>query len=592
VGFLTDTHRLPSAGRPVARGGQSAIALGGVLLGCLVVGWPFRSGAMLNMDLVVFDHVPERGTWLGPANDLPRRSIVFGAIARGSQIVSGVTLVRIWMVIIVAAAYSGAVHMLTSRGRSTALPLALGAASLYALSPYLLTRMGVGHLGLATAYALMPWALGALLHPGDSPRRTYVWLVVFAVFGYFGALLALPVVLVGLVADQCRGWSRVVGVAAAAQAVWIVPALLHGGKPAGAATSASFPTNLDDVADALRLAVGHGFWQPSNEIGRSGAATGIALCLLALAYVGASMGGALDRRRELVVGAIGALAAVSTALPGLYRAWSVLTSTWVTGPLREPHRLLALFVLWVCLAATDGVTVLLRDRGANSRAAAAAAMLAGGLVMVGGSLAGLDGRLTALDVPTGWAQLAGLDASDRAVLALPWVQYYDVALADGRRTHHPIPFATSADVVYAHDLELADGNAEGVDPREQRAADIVAAWRRGEAVAEPLADAGFGYIAADAIAAAPDLALLRSQPGIRRVAATEGIELLEVVPAGHPSAPSQGGRPWRRTIEFLTLAVTAGAVAASSLRARARSNEHSLPNTTAPASFRDPGGTT
>ena len=178
----------------------------GLVLGVAIVGPGLSADALLNLDLVVFDRMPAPDWWgIGP--EVPRHGPLTAAIALLSQALPGPLLVSTVMALAVAVAFAGASRLASDSGVTGQVL----AGMLYAAGPFMLTRIGVGHLGLVVAVALLPWALPTLLRPGDDLRRTFLWSLAFSATGYYGASLAVIAVATGLVADRFRRGAAVAG---------------------------------------------------------------------------------------------------------------------------------------------------------------------------------------------------------------------------------------------------------------------------------------------------------------------------------------------------------------------------------------------
>ncbi len=487
----------------------------GLALGLLVVGPPMGDGALLNLDLLAVGHleVPRSLVALGP--EIPRRAPLQAAWALLSPPLSAAEALRLWMILIVAVATAGMARYL----RELAAPVALGAAGLYGLSPFLVTRLGVGHLGFATAVALLPWAAGTLLRPVASGRTTLLWLAGFALCGYFGALVAGPLVLAGLLNER-----RLPGVGPAVAAVgtqvpWLIPALASVGDATGAAASESFETDFDDLASALLLLVGHGFWRGSNQLGTTGAVAVLAAALLAvLAWAGVRWAGGPHRWSLVGLGLVGLGITLASRVPGIETAYDQLTRRVVFAPIREGQRLLVFTVFAVVVLAGRGLDLVLTGRPRPVRIGSG--MLLGGaaLTLAWPSLWGLDGAATDHAVPADWQRADQIvDADPGLTLALPWSQYFDVAIADGRRAHHPVPALVGGDVVFRHDLGLGATDRISRDAREEAAALLVRALRFGQDVSPHLEALGVSWIVALPDLDDGDIARLRDLDAVETI---------------------------------------------------------------------------
>src|SRR5688572_29685979 len=141
---------------------------GSLLVSITMIGPGLRPGALLNLDLVVIDEVQvPRGMWgLGP--ELPRRVPLWGPLAWLSELVGGELLTKAAMVASIAIAAAGMYRLVARLVERASVATALGAAALYAIGPFFLTRLAVGQLNVVWAMALVPWALPDLLQPARS----------------------------------------------------------------------------------------------------------------------------------------------------------------------------------------------------------------------------------------------------------------------------------------------------------------------------------------------------------------------------------------------------------------------------------------
>ncbi|HEY4377282.1 MAG TPA: hypothetical protein VGM93_08985, partial [Acidimicrobiales bacterium] len=279
------TSPSPSAARFPARGDRGGALrralrwdavgcwLAGVVLGVVVLGPGLGSGPLLSLDLLLTPRVPvPSGLWgLGPA--LPQRVPSFVPIALLSSLVGGPTAGKLFVVAAVAIAFVGAVRLVGDA------PVVVGAASglAFAGGPFLVTRVGAGHLNVLWAAAALPWALPHLLHPSEDLRRTFLAALAVACAGSAGGSVLAVVIVVGLATEPgARRVVRALLVAGSANLVWLAPdvvvlwagAQVHGGS--------AFQTRLPDVTAALGLAAGGGFWRPPSQVGARGVLAAVA----------------------------------------------------------------------------------------------------------------------------------------------------------------------------------------------------------------------------------------------------------------------------------------------------------------------------
>src|SRR3954451_5593136 len=115
--------------------------LAGVVLALLVLGPALAPGSLLNLDLVFTPTIPvPRGVWaLGP--ELSRRVPLGVGLAWASTLIGGPLAGKLLLGGALTIAFVGAWRLLTS----ASVPARLCAAVRYAGSPFVLTRVAVGH---------------------------------------------------------------------------------------------------------------------------------------------------------------------------------------------------------------------------------------------------------------------------------------------------------------------------------------------------------------------------------------------------------------------------------------------------------------
>ena len=505
--------------------------LAGVLAGVAVIGPALRPGSLLSLDLVVTPRIPvPPGVWgLGP--ELPRRVPYGVVLAWLSTVATGPLAAKAFLLAAVAVAFVGATRL-----AADAPALArLGAGLVYALSPFLLTRIGAGHLGVVAAHAVLPWALPVLLRPTERVPRTFLWAVALACTGFAGGLLAVALVVAGVVADRGRRWATVLGTAVAAQAPWLIPGIVVAIAGTGIADSSRFATRADGVFGWLAVPAGHGFWRASSQVGDTGAGAAVlGAVLLGLALAGRSRLPAAWGARASAVAGIGLALALASAVPGVRDLYSSVTSTALGAAVRESHRWLPLFLVWMAPAAALGAARLGGRVVLAAPAACAVALAAPGLW-------GVDGRLEPVQFPDGWREAAReVRARPGPVLALPWHQYLDVSFADGRRVLNPLPDYLGGDVLTSSDPELTARRQREADPRESHVFGVLDRIAAGDTVADDLVDLGVRWVVLLHEVDWEPLRPLRGDPGLRRVLADGSIELFEVRAWRGPAVTAAG----------------------------------------------------
>jgi len=457
------------------------------VLALLVAGPALGPGILLNLDLVAPSDPPvPNGVWgLGP--ELPRGVPYQVPLAWASTLLDGALVVKLVLLAAVVVAFVGAHRLAVG-----APPMARTAAGIvYAAGPFLVTRLSIGHIGTAFAAAILPWALPTLLRPGDAVGRTLLWSAALGFWGINGGIMAGAAVLVGLVADRGRRSPAVLGALLVGQLPWLVPGVVvatHGIDPAGAE---NFATRLDGPLGLLGLVAGRGYFIEAFDVGRGPLVPLVGLALLTAAVVGwRALPGAWGPRAT-VLAAVGILVAAASGVPGVDGVYAAVADSPLGMPLREGHRVLPLFLVWLAPAAAHG-SARLMGRAAGSGLVALGIALA----FVGPSLWGFGGRLDPVDQPAEWsAARRAIRADPGPVLALPWGQYVRPTLIDGLLVHHPLPYVFGGDVLLASGQGDQEAPVERADPRRDLAGTAAARFRAREPATAELAAIGVRWVA-------------------------------------------------------------------------------------------------
>lgn len=508
----------------------------GLVAALAVVGPGLRSGAWMNVDLLITPVTPvPSGVWaLGP--DLPRRVPFAVPFAWLSSVAPGELP---WKLAVVAALASTAAGTwrLVSRWDRASPPIArLGAALLAGVGPFAVTRAGAGHLGLTFALAVLPWALPTLLRPADRPARTALWAAALGCAGPFGGTLALPVVAIGLLASgSWRRAARRAAVRAAvatvvAQGPWLVPTLVVAAFGTDVASAGDFPTSTTGAGGLVRLLAGHGFWHTTSQIGRTQGwevpMAGVAT--LALALAGRRRIPERWRRSAVAVAAVGLVGAASVAIPGVGRVTARLVDLPVLVALREPQRLLALYLVVAAPAAALGAVRLARAAQGVVGDVVASLPLAVSVIVVLPGLWGASGAFDPVAIPAGWAEARdAVRAAPGPVMVVPWSSYPRLAIADGRQVVQPLRIYLGGDVLTSSDAGFGDGRRERSDPREPVADDLARRMGQGQPVADDLARLGVRWVVRIPVLARGS-GVFPGDPGLRMVLDRQDVTLYEV----------------------------------------------------------------
>jgi hypothetical protein len=446
---------------------RAAPWLAGVALALLVLGPALGPGSLLNLDLVLTPTIPvPRGVWaLGP--ELSRRVPLGVALAWVSTVVGGPAAGKLLIGLSLAIGFAGVWRLLPTASIATR----LGAGLLYAASPFVLTRVAVGHWGVVAALGVLPWALPVLLRPGDELRRTWLWSVAIGATGVTGGMFGLVLVACGLGADRGRRAAKVVAIFLVAQLPWLIPGIFTVGSTGRLSNPRHYGTHASVPFGVLRLVAGGGFWRVPSQVGAAGiGAALLGSALLVLACMGARQLPAEWRARAGAAAAIGIAIALASGLPGIRSVFADLTTTTFGGALRDSQRLLGLFLVWMAPAAALGATQLASQAGPALQPTIEVLPAVAGIVLAAPGLWGAGGALAPATFPAAYSQArAQVHHQSGPLLAFPWHEYLNLRFADDRRVLNPVPDYFGGDVLASSDPEFADspGAREQGDPREE-----------------------------------------------------------------------------------------------------------------------------
>ena len=511
-------HDLPAGALP---------AVVAFVVGVFVLGPAWGSGGLLNLDLVVTpDQHVSPGIWgLGP--EVPRSQPVDTVLAWVAQILGGPLTAKLFFLLIIVVATAGAARLLRASDGVTQ----MGAGLLYGLSPFLTTRLGVGHATLVAGAAVLPWVLTTLLTPARDLRRTFLAAVSMAFFGAPAGILALVVVAVGIVTDRGRRAVGVVAVVGAAQLLWFVPGAIVVTRQITPVNSSAFPTAISGVSGFFSLFSGGGFWLPIYQVGsqRPYVMGIVGLVLLVLAVVGTPKLPDLLRTRLPVLAAIGMVFTLATNLPGLSWLYSTVTSTLVGAPVREGQRFLCLTILWIAPAAALGAKELAGRVPGSLRMATRLVPVALAVVLVGPALWGIGGELKPVEFPSDWAQAAARTSeAPGTVLALPFNRYMTLDIADGRLVFNPVPRYFGGDVISSSDPELGATKHESADPREAEVMRLLPQLLENKPISPDLAKVGVRWVVLLKEAYYRSYHAIEQDPGLDLVVDGPSLQLYEV----------------------------------------------------------------
>jgi hypothetical protein len=484
-------------------------------------------GSLLNLDLVATEHWPGPRSFWGLGPELGRGLPFELGVSAVAWATSGSTAVKTFYLAAVTTAF---VCMHVQAGRLGLDPTErLGAALIYAGSPFLATRMGVGHLTMVAAIAILPWAHRQLIDQRDV-RSVTIAAAALAIAGFYGGLLAGVALLAGSIGRPFRRSARLWAYALAAQLVWLAPgvALLVRGTDLGGGEN--FPSGLSTWDAPLRLITGHGFWQSRFQVGGSTVTVVVVGALIAaLAVMGIRAMRGDWTRRSLAAGTGAALVILLDAAPGIDGGVDTLTRLPVLSALREPHRLAPLVLLPVAIWVPVGVRSLTRAVPADWKPASRLVPIALAAVLLAPAVWGLDGQLDPVETPDGWHEARAIiaDRPGPAVL-LPWHRYLNVSFAEERRVLHPGLQFFGPDVVASTDLELGQPTREAIEPRERAVAELLPSIPDGRPIGDQLARIGIRWVILTHDADYQELLGLLDDVQLTSVLADRDIDLFEV----------------------------------------------------------------
>ena len=550
----------------------------GTVVGLVVLGPGLRPGSLLNLDLLVTPHIPvPNGVYgLGPA--LSQRVPSFVVLALGSRVLGGPLAVKLAIVAMVAAAFVGAARLPGPRARAAT---QAAAGVLWAAGPFAVTRIGVGHLNVVLALAVLPWVLPRLCRPSEAPWSTFLAAGLLAFGGPGSGTLGVAVAGVALLVERDRRPVRVVAAVGAANLVWVLPTAVLLWAGAAVTGAGGFATHPGGTAGWFGLLVGNGFWRADEQVGAIGGwGAAVAVVLLGLAVVGRRR---LDPRWSgpaTVVAVVGLALAVASAVPGVRDAYRWLSDLSIGAPLRESNRFLALWLVVAAPAAALGGEELARrleHRGAGSRpgpdvdvdadvaadgdgpvgvaagswrSAVAFAPVVGAVPLaLAVALAlpgwwGIGGRLEPVHFPAGWsAARAAIDADPGPVVAFPWSEYPTISFAQGRQAFNPVPDYLGGDVISSYDpmFDPAVPSQEQVDRRAQVVDRLSRKVRRGGEIGADLADLGVRWIVVVHERGWASYRALSGDRTLRRSLHGDDVDLYEVRAWKGPAVDRSGG---------------------------------------------------
>ena len=428
-----------------------------------------RPGYILRGDMVFVPDQPWKPAWLGLDGSVPRSVPMDAIVWLFGQVLPGDVVQKLFLAASLLILALGVAHVLRHLG-----VVARVAAMTFACwNPWVYERLAIGQWACVLGLAALPWLVSAVVRRRSA--AVAVWLLVAGVAAPSMGLIAV-VVAVAVAATQhwtWRSWLALLGLSLAANAPWIMPALLRGGLEAPAGQFAGFGATAESGAGTLAsvLSLG-GIWKTSVVPAER---TSAALVVVAVGVSLAALA-ALARRRGHVPGATGLLVA---ALASLILAAAPLNTLLADiargvpaiGILRDSTRYLAPAVLAVAL----GFGLLVEE--AVRRAKLAAALAALPVALLPSMAWGLHAFLEPSQYPSSWsaARTAMESHGVAPSVVLPWRgSYRGFAWTDGHAVLDPAPRFFPGDVLVDDRTFLSNRVIASEDPYLQRVAGALA----------------------------------------------------------------------------------------------------------------------
>lgn len=423
----------------------------GVALAALVC-YPFAGGRLLLLDSTSGPHEPllpaaAYGLDGGLTGGVPL-TIVFHLFDR----LLGPSASVVPVVAFFPFATTGAARLV----RTAAVPARLGAGLFYAVNPFVFDRLYAGQLGLLLGYALLPFAVTALVdaaHELHRASRAAFWTGAMVMMSEHFAWILVPVTAAIVVTRPRPALAslRLCGAALGAAAIssyLLAAPLLTGVRPAGPIGQLTlYRTRTDPRAGLLVNVAGlYGFFrpgplEPKDLFSRWPALLAALLLIVALGYVSVLRDTA--RRRDglaiLAAGVAGYFLALGSQGPT--GTIFVLVYEHIPGfvMMREPGKFAVLVALAYAYGFGRGIEWLITgSRQKAARVMPVALAIALPVAYTPNLLGGLGGQIKASEPPSTWFSASRL-AGRATVLFLPWHEYFPTPFTDQRSIANPAP---------------------------------------------------------------------------------------------------------------------------------------------------------
>ena len=439
--------------------------------------------------------------------------------------------------------------------RTTVLPARLGAGLFYAVNPFVFDRLYAGQLGVLLGYALLPFAVTALLDAAQEPHRVgraALWAGATVMMSEHFAWILVPVtVAIALTRPhRVRAALRLSAAALGASAIsayLLVAPVLAGVSPAGAlAQLSSYRTQADPRLGLLVNVAGlYGFFrpgptEPKNLVSGWAAILAALVLIVAVGYV-AVLRGAAHRRDGLAIlaaGVAGYFLALGSSGPtgGLFRFAFEHLPGFVL--MREPDKFAVLVALAYAYGFGWGIAWLTnRSRQKAAKIAPVALAIVVPLAYTPNLLGGLGGQVRASEIPPSWSVASRL-AGPGTVLFLPWHEYFPTPFTGQRVIANPAAYYFAGTVLTSQDPGSGYAFA-AEDPEHVFLDNLLGPPVDRQRARAALADLGVRFVALAKVADWRDFSQVARVPGIRLVYSSPSLDLFSVRPTAQETRDSR-----------------------------------------------------
>ncbi len=426
------------------------------------------------------------------------------------------------------------------------LPARLAAGLFYAVNPFVFDRLYAGQLGLLLGYALLPFAVSALLDAAQESHRVgraACWAGATVMMSEHFAWILVPVTGAIVLTQPHRVPASVrlgaaaLGAAAISTYLLVVPVLV-GTRPAGAlAQLTAYRTQADSRVGLLVNVAGlYGFFrpgptEPKNLFSGWPAVLAALVLVVAVGYV-AVLRDAAHRPEGLAIlaaGAAGYFLALGDQGPtgGLFR----LAYEHVPGfvMMREPDKFAVLVALAYAYGFGWGIAWLTtRSRQKIAQIAAAAVAIVLAFAYTPNLLGGLGGQVKASELPSSWSFASHL-AGQATVLFLPWHAYFPTPSTGQRVIANPAALYFAGTVLTSQNPG-PDYAFAAEDPEHVFLDKVLGPPVDLQRTHAALADLGVRFVVLAKVADWRDFAWVGDAPGIRLVYSSPSLDLFSVRP--------------------------------------------------------------